>query len=228
MLSSILLGGLVNNFDLLKNNLAVLFTRGTLGIGADNIAQLTALVLIALFIRNIHGSVRYDDLITRTNLSPALEASLFGRFLIFIFSISALFLGPSLAGHYIVHHAVENVQLAVGTEVRLISGQTFTVILFLPFAVYFAWDCIMWVWESDGKVAESELDRTTYRWLVLDAIGIVLFLAMLVFDLLRRVHGRSFNYEIAALFFLLIGMVSIVGDYYFNREFYFPNERGAD
>lgn len=226
IISGILLGALVRDFDDLRGNFTGLFATTAPHFADTFVAQLTTILLICVFLRNIHGSVRYDDAVEGSDFQTALEKNHFGRFVEFSFALAALFCGPSLVGHYIAHHAV--VRDPTGKEALkvLLSGEQFAFLLFFPFAIYFVWDVLLWV-GSDAKCdGSNEMERVAYNWILMDCLGLACVLAIGYVELYQRGRGGHFNFEVWALTFSLVASAIVFGDYFLNRSFYFP-ERSA-
>ena len=223
MLSSILLGLLVQDFDSLRLNFALLFRHSDVVLAADFAARITALMLIVVFLRNIHGAVRYDELLDRGRVKPNLDKTTRGRAFSFACAVSALFLGPSLVGHYIVHHAMIETSSPLGRQSHPLSSHIFTTVLFLPFICYMAWDVMIWLLGHDERTADSRFERVTDTWARIDAVGLALIMMFGSLALWRSKY-HTFNYEFMALSFVAIAFVVVTSDYWFNREYYFPDE----
>lgn len=204
ILSSVLLGALVREFDDLVSSLQQLFAKESLNISDEKFARATAIVLLVLFVRNIHSSSRYDE-VAGNGFSPGYERNYFGRVLTFCLALAGLFLGPSLVGHHLAKHTAG------------ISEATFGTILFLPYVIYAFWDLLLWIFQTSWN--GSCLEKVAYRWIVLDCIGLLIVLAFVYAIVWSRSSG---NTEFTAMCFLIVSAVLIVGDYYLNRDFYFP------
>ena len=102
----------------------------------------------------------------------------------------------------------------------LISGEGFCVVLFFPFAVYLVWDALLWLWGEDSE--GTTVGNVLHSWIVIDCFGLFLFLSFAGFELYERARKIQFNYELAAMTYIVISTTIILVDYWINRSFYFP------
>jgi hypothetical protein len=226
MLSSILLGLIVQDFDALRRNFAWLFLQSETSIAADFVARVTAIAVIAMFLRNIHGAVRYDELLGKKTVLPSLDASTIGRVFSFACAVAALFLGPSLIGHMIIHHAGQDVIDPATHRPVPLGAHWYTLTLFFPFACFLVWDLMIWLLGTEKDKSTLMFEKTTLYWIKIDVSGLLAALILGAFALWRRLQ-HPFNYEFMAFSFLVIAAGIVVADYWLNREFYFPNEQEA-
>jgi hypothetical protein len=220
IISSILLGVLIRDIDDLRAALGG-FIRARSPMESqysDHLTLTMSIVLVATFLRNIHGSVRYDELIARRNYTPTLERHTIGRMWFFVLGVAALFLGPFFAGHQLAHHLAPADPL---------SWPTFC--LFFSFGIYILWNISLWLSDPDDAAVSNSpaVDVIVERWLKIDAVGILVIGVMFSYSLYLRASGRPLSAPLMALTFIIFGMVVTLGDYVANREFYFP-QRPAD
>lgn len=213
VISSVLLGALVKDFDQLSGGLEKFFANHPRNSGyAGWVAMMTSLVLVAVFIRNIHASARYDDLAERTSYVPGLERTVGGRFIAFVLAIAGLFVAP-VAAHLLAFHLSPDTPL----------GFVF-IALFLPFLVYVIWDVALWLLDQDqpSEPNSVRMSEVSHRWLIIDGLCIIgVFLAALIY-LLYGAEARSIPPEAIAVLFIIVATLTIAFDYYHNRHFYFP------
>jgi hypothetical protein len=222
-LSSILLGMLVRDYDDISSNFSSLFYSCDFHFACEWMGKVITLVLIGAFIRNIHGSVCYENMVSRTKVRSCLEETCLGRCLTFFFSLFVLFGGPFFAGYCMTHHAIAISRSATGVSQRVvISGTVLTLVLFMPLAIYLLWDMLLWV--ARPEESDLGLDKTVNNWSKIDALTMIALLVVGCFQLVRTSHGYSFNFEFLAVAFVVIMTGVIVSDYYLNRHFYFPDE----
>lgn len=220
LISGVILGTLLRDFDALRMNLADLFSVTRPHFGVVTVGRITTILLIAAFLRNIHGSARYDETVEQMSAPPQFERTHRGRILTFLFGLAALFCGPALVGHIIANHSVTKSLSLQVTITPLISGEWFCIVLFFPFAVYLVWDALLWIWSENTE--EVAIARVLYSWIRIDCFGLSIFLAFAGFELYERAWKTPFNYELAAVAYIVISSLIIVVDYWTNRSFYFP------
>jgi hypothetical protein len=220
LISGVLLGTLVRDFDTLRMNLADLFSVTKPHFDVVAIGRATTVVLIAAFLRNIHGSAQYDQATEDMKVRPEFERTHRGRIFTFLFSLAALFGGPALIGHVVANHSVAKSSNTQLTVMPLLSGEWFFVLMFFPFGVYIVWDALLWIWGEDTQ--ETAIGPVLENWIWIDCLGLFVFIGFIGFELYQRGKGIPFNYELAALAYLAISSFIILADYCTNRSFYFP------
>ena len=216
MLSGILLGIMVRDFDIMSKNLCAFCG----GIPQNRIEYLVAfcavLMLLAIFLRNIHGSTRYDEYIENEKCSSTIERKVGGRFFVWLLYIFALFLGPSLAGRRLA--------LVEPTD----SLGWLATILFFSLAVYIVWDFMLWFFPlekttGNGRV-ERRLEDVVRNWVKIDVLAVLLgmvFVALYCFVALDC--QENVQRLLVTVSFVVISCFMLVGDYWKNRHFYFPS-----
>lgn len=224
VISGVLLGVLVRDFDTLVGGFASLYRQEHRHFFDDSVAGATAFLVAIAFLRNIHGSARYDDFLKEQDealkkqgqeLSLASESTYAGRMTAFGLTLASLFFGPFWVSHEIANHAS-----------RASTKEFFTVILFFPFLVFAIWDFRLWFLEDDGAQGwKGTLTAITYKWVCIDCIAIFLLLSYAALNLYLRSKGvivqGNENTEFSSLAFLLIVSFMIATDYLVNRTFYF-------
>ena len=208
ILSSILLGNLIRETDILTESLQHLFQKQHLFYAPGIVSGLTSIFLVASFMRNIHGSVCYETFASKTNLKSSLDASVRGRMVVFFLALGALFLGPASAEHHLAHHPTSG------------GGFGFFTVLFLPFGVYYFWDLLLWLFPPDPE--NQEFERIVYRWVVIDGFILLFVLTFGIVSIYWKSVNRPFDYETTCLSFVVLAAATIVAVYSWNREFYFP------
>ncbi len=209
MLSSVLLGIVIKDSDALTDALHKYFhdPLRTHTSVADTAAWLVPLVLTAVFVRNIHGSAQYDAHVDE-GYSPSFERNGLGRFGTFLMALGGLFAGPFLADHLLTAHAAG------------LTGKEIGAVLFCPILVYTAWDASLWL--ASQNQSESAMNEIAWRWLVIDACAWVVVLALGTISLRERANGLHVPAELSTLCFLAVAVGTIVVDYVWNSQFYFP------
>lgn len=227
LLSGILLTVIVSDFDQLRTNFRALFLSQQQHYAVDILATTVTCTLIVVFIRNIHGSVRYDELISDSKSARlALDRSYVGRFVGFAFAIVALFCGPWIVDYFVAHHAFYDANAVKSTLIETpLSGSAFATVLFMPFAIYIVWDFLLWLLGTDGQECPAEVDNVAHHWMVLDAVTLIIVLTMGAVALFTSRGGGGADYELLTIGFIVISVVILVGDYWMNRSFYFPDPR---
>ncbi len=215
ILSSVLVGAIIKDFDKLRDGLS-----RWLGDGSTtwwrSAAWWTGAMLIALFVRNIHGSVQYDDWTAKTGFRSSMEKGTGGRALVFAFSIVGLFLGPFLPSHLFAYDfATPNPVPEVGWAIG---------VLFLSPAVYFLWDVMLFSGRSRGfgdGPQMHELHELLLRWCKIDlvAVGFSFFPLMYFYLTAKPWHlsPSTVGHD-----FILVAILIIVSDYAWNHSLYFP------
>ena len=230
LLSGILLTSIVMDFDELHNNFATLFLSQGNYFAVGIVSRLATINIICLFIRNIHGSIRYDELVEKAKDRAVLDSTHSGRFFAFCFALGTLFFGPSIIDQYLGHHALVRAGNGNGGELahEMMTGQVFATVLLLPFVIYIVWDLLLWMLGTMEPGDGSEMDVVAYRWMVMDAVALILMQVFGLASLYRQWKNLPFNYEYATLGFMVISSSIVIGDYILNRRFYFPDEQVAE
>jgi hypothetical protein len=216
MLSSILLGIMVKDIDLMSKNLGTFCHCDATGQDQHPVAFYAVVMLLAVFLRNIHGSVRYDGYAQENHCSSRIEQHLAGRVYVWLLSICALFLGPSLAGRRLAHG------FGPGDSAVLLG-----LVLFFPFVVYVVWDFTLWFAPIEERVVATgqvkrHLEGVVRNWVKIDAMGILLVMVFVAYWLFVERLGEEFLRVCAASGFIVVAGAMVVADYYTNRHFYFP------
>lgn len=219
ILSSVLLGTLVRDFELLSDGLKKYFLSHNspfFSPYAENTATVTSIVLIVVYFRNIHASARYDEFIEKEKYVLQIDRKLKWRVVSFLLALLSL-VGAPVAGHILAHHLPDKGDILL-----------MVVFLFLPFAVYLVWDFILCLSDPEPSSAEAhrEVEQIAWKWLFIDAIGLALVTILLVANLyLEGLEGyrQSLPPEVVAGGFVLIAVVTVSYDYYKNHRLYFPS-----
>src|SRR3982750_1760311 len=214
LLSSILLGALIKDFDNVSHKLAcLLHFHKTETAVAEQLADLTTVVLICVFLRNLHGSARYDELIKERNYHPSYEAHPLGRLTSFVLAVSGLFLGPLFVGHRLAYHLPESYSL-----------MWLAIILFSPFAAYAVWDILIWLSEPEvsSDMASPRVEAIAHNWIKADAVVLVSGMAMLLYWIYLKGNKQEFDPSYLAIVFIVVAIAVIIFDYSRNLHFYFP------
>jgi hypothetical protein len=220
IISSILLGALIRDIDDLRKSLGLFIINSSRGSiephDKDYLTLAISIVLVATFLRNIHGSARYDELIARRGYTPNLERRVGGRMWFFALGVAGLFLGPFFAGHQLAHHLAPE---------DWVGWPTFC--LFFSFGIYLLWNMSLWLSDPDDGDASNgpAVDVIVERWLKIDAVGILVIIVMFGYSLYLRAGGHRLSAALMALTFIVFGIVVTLADYVANREFYFPGPR---
>ncbi len=216
ILSSILLGTLIRDFDSMSKNLKMYFEQRPHSLYVDEVADTTTVVLIALFFRNIHGSARYDSFCEETGYYPLFERNRIGRSATFALTLLALFFGPAHAGHRIATH------LRMDQSVRMMA-----LYLFLPLLVYAVWDVLLWCSDTGRKNRSDKLHMQDVidHWVKIDALGLLIVILMGLCWLYLKLSEAAFPSELMAVFFILCAVSAISADYITNVDFYFPAKK---
>ncbi len=217
MLSGILLGIMVRDFDLMSTNLCA-FCGGNPQNGIEYLVAFCAvLMLLAIFLRNIHGSARYDEYVENEKCRSIIERNIPGRFFIWLLYICALFLGPSLAGR----------RLARGFKLTDSIGWL-AAMLFFSLAVYIVWDFVLWFFPlektaENGQV-ERRLEDVVRNWVKIDGVALLLgMISVAVYWFVVLNCRENVQRLLVAVSFVVISCFMLVGDYWKNRQFYFPS-----
>lgn len=219
ILSSVLLGMLIKDFHSLSDNLNGFFRSfPNHSAYAGIIATLTAITLIGLFVRNIHGSARYDDFVEKKEYVLSLDATVAKRSSAFLLTFLGLFIGPVLASHIIAYHLP-----------KVAGNSSWWVIapLFFTLAVYAVWDLFLWLGDVKHTTNTESLtiQDVAHRWLKIDAYCLALLTALLIVFVIYQGKGLDFPPELIGIGFIVISGVAIFGDYISNRLFYFPQPK---
>jgi hypothetical protein len=224
VISGVLLGVLVRDFDNLSGGFESLYRQEPRHFFDEAVAGATAFLVAIAFLRNIHGSARYDDFLKEQDkalqkqnkeLSLASESTYFGRTTAFALALASLFFGPFWVNHEIANHAS-----------RTSTKEFFTVILFFPFLIFAIWDFRLWFLEDDeSQDWRRTLAEITHKWVRIDAIAILILLSYAALNLYLRTKGiivqGNENTELSSVVFLLTVSFMIVADYLVNKTFYF-------
>ncbi len=195
----------------MTNKLEVYFASKQ-NIGHERLAFWTVILLIAVFFRNIHGNARYDDFREKTRCVIWFEQSLKGRFGTFCLAILALFLGPSLAGQIFTHY------LTPCDDLRWLY-----VPLFLPFIFYAIWDLMLFYSISECRQDGLCLTDVALNWNKLNAIAAMIMINCFFYKLILESNGENISPMFVCWAFIVVAVIIVGGDYYFNRAFYFAH-----
>ena len=231
LLSSILLGFAVREFDQMYKSIDSFLRRDPYFAYFDWLPRLLAILVFALFIRNIHSSARYDEWLEENGYTPDFERSTLGRFVVMLMYVAGLFLGPFYTVHVFAEHADEfagiKTQAIAGMYVPFTPLLALFVALFLPVFVYVFWDVLLWLSRPPSRRVKVEppLPILAHRWLMMDAITILVFLTLLGHSL--YLYGKKPSESPSRVEVALTGAVLVVfilvWDYGKNRDFYFPS-----
>lgn len=211
ILSSILLGILVKDFNVMTTELNKFFAPYQKIGHESSLSFLTVIVLIAVFFRNIHGNARYDDVREKTRCVIWFEQYPMGRFGTFFLAVAALFFGPSLAGQILAYHLTPNDSIwALGP-------------LFLPFLIYAFWDFWLLVSISECRHSGLCLTDVVLKWNKLNAVGCLIFLICFAYTLILESNGVNISPMFICWVFIVIAVIIVGGDYFINHAFYFPS-----
>jgi len=212
MLSSVLLGIVIKDSDALTKALRSYFTDDLKPhtASADAAAWLVPLVLTAVFIRNLHGSAQYDARVDN-GYNPSFERSRVGRFATFTMALGGLFAGPFLADHLLTAH--ENG----------LSGLGLGAALFSPILIYTFWDGALWLAApEESATGNLTMHEIAWRWLVIDSCAWLVVLILGTLSLRARSQHITLPADLSTICFLLVAAATIIADYAWNAEFYFP------
>jgi hypothetical protein len=222
ILSSVLLGVVVKDFELIKGNLTrFLDPKGDQldHTACSYLASFTTGMLIMLLLRNLHGSARYDELIEKRGYPPRYERWLMGRFWAYSFAVAGLFGGPFFAGHRLANHLPPDYEVVKAAFP-----------LFFPFVIYGIWDVVLWLSEPEQKsVGQTDvsLGEVALKWIKIDALALALGAALLMYWVyLEGKNQKLLPWQMLGGFGLMACLV-IVLDYISNRRFYFPEPTGS-
>ncbi len=218
ILSSILLGSVIRDFDKLTKHLGIVGQALPSDAYKWLVSDGAAFVLIGVFIRNIHASARFDSFTETKKYTASFEQTLSGRFFAFLLTIAALVCGPFFAGHELVNH------MDAG-----ISAGKLGLVLFVPFAAYAIWDVLLWCSDEDPDTAVTPcIHNIADHWVRIDACALLLIMAFVLYSLhLRGVHAmdsRPYRVppDLATVAFLATAVFMVVADYRVNSNLYFP------
>jgi hypothetical protein len=214
IIASTMLGLSVREIDTMMKNLATYFSKHSTASFEDAypIAWATGIVVIVLFLRNLHGSACYDDYLSRhPKYVPSFERRTLGRVVAFFLTVCGLFLGPALAAHTLEHHMDGNT-----------SVFAFAFVLFSSLIAYALFDLMLWLDPSREPASIPMRDIAT-RWLRTDAVGLILPMLLLpLYNIFLRASGRILLPQDVALIFVVCTLLMICVDYWSNATFYFP------
>jgi hypothetical protein len=220
LLSSLVLGLMVRDVDNIVDGFNAFYS--THPKQGDFLAGSTAVLLIGVFFRNIHGSSVYDEWYTRRKMRPlpSFERYRLGKFLTLLLLLGTLFVAPALTAHYFVHHLRDLTTLGV------------FVLLFMSFALYLAWNLLLWLPEdkySDvGHV--PEIADIALNWLRIDMGSAILVAFLGLYWVYNHDRQLPMPKTLVGCCFCCVAAWTIVADYWVNRSFYFPvhHEAGED
>jgi cytochrome bd-type quinol oxidase subunit 2 len=222
VLSSVLLGVVVKDFELIRGNLIkFLDPKGSQfsPTVCSYFAMIATVMLVLLLLRNLHGSARYDELIEKRGYPPHYERWLAGRFWAYFFAVAGLFGGPFFAGHRLANHLPPDYEVVKAAFP-----------LFFPFVIYGIWDVVLWLSEPESKAIEQtdvSLGEVALKWIKIDALALALGTALLVYWVyLEGKNEKLLPWQMLGVF-VLIACLVIVLDYSANRRFYFPEPPGS-
>jgi hypothetical protein len=215
VLSSILLGSLIRDFDSLDKHLKTYLESHGTGTYLNEpgmVATAVSFVLILTLLRNIHGSARYDDYVEDVKYKPSFETRLRGRVGSFILAIAALFASP-IVGHHIAHHLNPSY-----------SQPVVAILLFFPFLIYSCWDILLCFAdpEAPNGSRQRSIREVAVTWLKIDMIGVVGVMLIGLWALYLRGCGQDLPTDFLGLGFTGLATVMIGADYLLNAHFYFP------
>lgn len=217
ILSSVLLGTLVRDFERLSDHLRDFFLSHNspfFSSHAENIATVTIIVLIGVYLRNIHASARWDDFVEKSHLTLKIDRKLRWRISSFILALLSL-IGAPVAGHIIGYH------LPTGGSIAWMVWP-----LFLPLAVYVIWDAVLFLSDpepsSDGT--RPQVEEIARKWVFIDALGLALVTVLLGIKLYLegKPNQQQIPPEVVAVGFVLIATGIVITDYLWNHRLYFP------
>lgn len=212
MLSSILFGLLIKDAQKLFFELSNYLNCCGVSPGwCKRLAVAISVLIIVGFFRNIHGSFQYDALLedTSSDLRPAYEKCIAGRFCGFFATVVTLVAVPLC------------VLMIEWGFLSSSSVSHFIFILFFPYGLYLIYDSIL-VCSLD---ANSPIRYPALGWLWLHitlAIGF-LFCLPIFSQATDSEDWRALLTELIARVYIVAALIQIIGDYYLNRHFYFPD-----
>ena len=217
LVSGLVLGLIVRDVDDITGNLHAFFYPKDFKTRGDRLAVITAVTLIALFLRNLHGSSVYDDWLARRGRTPVLERTRKGKVFTLCMLLTTLFVSPVLVAHLLSKHLS-----------KLYSPTAMALLLFSSFAFYGLWNFFLWITDRDySESSEPGISDLALSWLRVDIIA----LSVIALFATRWVYLSSIRQPIptAAIgwCFCLVSTWTILADYVQNRGLYFPVEESA-
>ncbi|MBI1746442.1 MAG: hypothetical protein HYR55_07620 [Acidobacteria bacterium] len=215
ILSSILLGLVVREWDGLCKNVDSILCHSNLLFQTVDLTFITCCILVITFLRNIHGSTQYDKFTENgAKYQPLFEDCAFGRFVALGFGVFALFFGPYFTAHMLAFHSQP-----VEPTARALAFY-----LFLPFGIYLVWDLLLWLFERDQSQGDaSMMPEVVNSWVRIDGGALLMGLATLFVYLWLSVHNRPFLAGYVIVSFDLIAVFILFSDYIRNHRFYFTS-----
>jgi len=224
ILLGILIGQLIKESDCISKNLFQYLNQHNVGNHAATIANWAPVVLTIVYLRNIHGSVAYDNMVKASDLvHPSYERFFLGRVMSSVFSLMALFVVP-----FCTEHVLEKGLLSHEQPSLLHSPSVVALVALAigPILIYSIWDFALWLFASR---AEGRLYDAVTNWVKIDGMLLLVLIAGAIY--LRISHPGSkgasklhwtYRPDLAILALGLIVVLVIGVDYCVNAKFYFP------
>jgi hypothetical protein len=185
-------------------------------------------IFVALVIRNVHASFRFDAWVSARRFTPKYETRVRGRAFSFLAGLLALFVSTFSVEHFLARHLVKDSGSVVGGELLGIPVDRVPILasfLTLPFVIYFIWDLVLWLQTDDPKPKRDRvIQRFVRNWVITDAIGFAWLLACLVFQFTRR-SSTDGGLEVTIVAFTVLAIGTVAFDYFRNVSFYFARIR---
>ncbi len=176
------------------------------------VAKFAPILMVLLYLRNIHGSIRYDQLAKTEKFSPSYENCVFGRFMSWILSLSSLFVLPFWCEHVLEKNGAGGY-----------SGTGLTLLLIGPILVYAVWNCLIWFSSDATSNSTSLLDQVVTNWFRVDALCLAGFATGLVYWIYCKRRALTVDFDLLAVGVAGTVAGAIFLDYVLNRKFYFPS-----
>lgn len=180
----------------------------------DWVAEGMPFMLAALAVRNVHAAIRYDAVCDVLKWTPSYEQRRSGRVFSFLTALVATVAAPAIAQHLFASHP----------EFLKDRELTWIAILFGPYVLYGIWDLALWI-GSREQPNPAAIDRVIGRWLVIDAFHLSALAAWAYVLLASRVGVVALEPSWILEGFFVVAAVTIFGDYWMNRAFYFDDEK---
>lgn len=197
--------------------------RAVVGSAWWGVAEIFPYLLVALVIRNVHASFRYDSWSAARGFSPAYETTIWGRACSFLAGVAALLIATYAVEHFLAHHFVEAASRGAAPEqvVAAVSVPWLVFFLVLPFAIYFIWDLVLWLDTDDENLKkDGVMQEFVKRWLVIDAAGLIWLLLCLLFYIAIG-KAADGGMKVTLLAFAVLAAATVTADYIANARFYF-------
>jgi hypothetical protein len=221
LLSSLVLGLMVRDIDDIIKGLQAFYyppvreeNWGRTVAHDDLLASVTALALIALFFRNIHGSSAYDDWLATGGQTPRFEKHRIGKGVTFGMLLSTLFIAPALSVHEFARH--------FGPQRSL---ESISVLLFASFWLYFIWNLCLWSFDGEySETGKPTIADLALVWLRIDTVSIALVLGFGAICVYLGATKKPIPPESIGWCFCLVAFWTVIADYWYNRQLYFPDK----